>query len=134
MNREMRLDEAKKCVCTDRNQQYGEPEQNFSTIAQLWQAYLQATTGCEEIELLPSISAKAVEDLERIRPYEPNLVKAAWKVFGPSYLYRQQYNEYKARRMAEEKARKKAQAEGDAYVAPLPGQMEMDELLREDAE
>ncbi|NLL17331.1 MAG: hypothetical protein GX264_09100, partial [Clostridiales bacterium] len=44
------------------------------------------------------ISHKAVEDLERIRPYEPNLVKAAWNVFGASYTYRQQYNEYKARR------------------------------------
>lgn len=44
------------------------------------------------------ISHKAVEDLEKIRPYEPNLVKAAWNVFGASYTYRQQYNEYKARR------------------------------------
>lgn len=31
------------------------------------------------------ISYKAVEDLEKIRPYEPNLVKAAWNVFGKSY-------------------------------------------------
>lgn len=45
-----------------------------------------------------SISARAVDDLEKIRPYEPNLVKAAWNVFGPSYLYRQQYNEYKIKR------------------------------------
>ena len=44
------------------------------------------------------ISSKAVEDLEKIRPYEPNLVKAAWNVFGASYRYRQQYNEYKALR------------------------------------
>lgn len=45
-----------------------------------------------------SISANAVEDLEKIRPFEPSLVKAAWKVFGDSYRYRQQYNEYKKRR------------------------------------
>ncbi|MGE5631604.1 MAG: phosphoadenosine phosphosulfate reductase family protein [Caulobacteraceae bacterium] len=44
------------------------------------------------------ISAKAIEDLEKIRPFEPNLVKAAWNVFGDSYRYRQQYNEYKANR------------------------------------
>lgn len=49
------------------------------------------------------ISYKAVDDLEKIRPYEPNLVKAAWNVFGKSYLYRRQYNEYKAKRMAAEK-------------------------------
>ncbi len=54
MNREMCLDEAKKCVCTDRNQQYGEPEQNFTVIAQLWQTYLQAATKKDDIEILPS--------------------------------------------------------------------------------
>ena len=49
------------------------------------------------------ISYKAIEDLEKIRPYEPNLVKAAWNVFGKSYTYRQQYNAYKTKRKAEEK-------------------------------
>lgn len=53
--------------------------------------------------------AKAVADLEKIRPYEPNLVKAAWNVFDPSYTYRQQYNEYKAKRRADEKAKKEAE-------------------------
>ena len=51
-----------------------------------------------------SISAKAAEDLEKIRPFEPNLVKAAWNVFGDSYRYRQQYNEYRAHRRRSEKA------------------------------
>jgi len=45
------------------------------------------------------ISYKAVEDLEKIRPYEPNLVKAAWNVFGKSYEYRAKYNEYKKARV-----------------------------------
>ena len=49
------------------------------------------------------ISYKAVEDLELIRPYEPNLVRAAWNVFGKSYVYRQDYNEYKARRDFEDR-------------------------------
>lgn len=44
------------------------------------------------------ISYKAVEDLEKIRPYEPNVVKAAWNIFGKSYEYRRKYNEYKASR------------------------------------
>jgi 3'-phosphoadenosine 5'-phosphosulfate sulfotransferase (PAPS reductase)/FAD synthetase len=50
------------------------------------------------------ISHKAVDDLEKIKPYEPNLVKAAWNVFGPSYIYRQQYNEYKETRRNNEKS------------------------------
>lgn len=47
------------------------------------------------------ISHKAVEDLEKIRPYEPNVVKAAWNIFGKSYEYRKAYNDYKAERKAE---------------------------------
>ncbi len=60
--------------------------------ADAYEVYGLKRTGCCGC----SISAKAVEDLEKIRPYEPNLVKAAWSVFGESYRYRQQYNEYKA--------------------------------------
>ena len=63
------------------------------------------------------ISAKAVDDLEKIRPYEPQLVNAAWNVFGESYRYRQQYNAYKKRRQAEEKKKKAS--------CVLPGQIEM---------
>ena len=56
-----------------------------------------------------AISSRAVEDLERIRPYEPNVVKAAWNIFGDSYRYREKYNEYRAMRNAKEKAEKDGQ-------------------------
>jgi len=59
-----------------------------------YEVYGLTRTGCCGC----SISASAVEDLEKIRPYEPNLVKAAWNVFGDSYKYRQQYNDYKSYR------------------------------------
>ncbi len=49
------------------------------------------------------ISYKAVDDMEKIRPYEPNVVRAAWNIFGKSYEYRALYNEYKERRKAEER-------------------------------
>ena len=58
------------------------------------------------------ISYKAVQDLELIQPYEPNVVKAAWAIFGPSYRYRQKYNEYKEARMRAEKI--------------MPGQMSLE--------
>lgn len=51
-----------------------------------------------------SISSRAVEDLEKLRPYEPNLYKAAWNVFGDSYRYRQKYVEYKNARIEKEKS------------------------------
>lgn len=59
------------------------------------------------------ISYKAIADLELIRPYEPNLVKAAWNIFGKSYEYRQKYNAYKAERMEREKTAKKKAASGE---------------------
>lgn len=49
------------------------------------------------------ISHKAIDDLKMIEPYEPNVVKAAWNIFGDSYRYRQQYNTFKAQKMAMEK-------------------------------
>lgn len=52
------------------------------------------------------ISYKAVDDLEKIRPYEPNVVKAAWNIFGKSYEYRMKYNEYKENRRKKESEEK----------------------------
>lgn len=42
MNRPEILDTAKKCVCGQREQDYGKPEDNFSTIGLLWGVYLRA--------------------------------------------------------------------------------------------
>ena len=62
------------------------------------------------------ISYKAIEDLEKIRPYEPVLVKAAWNIFGKSYEYRQKYNEYKRARMEAEKANAEMPKELDGQI------------------
>lgn len=57
------------------------------------------------------ISYKAVEDLEKIKPYEPNVVKAAWNIFGKSYEYRAKYNAYKSERLKAEKEMEKKEKE-----------------------
>lgn len=64
-----------------------------------YEVYGMKRTGCCGCP----ISYRAVDDLELIRPFEPNLVKAAYNVFGKSYEYRKKYNEYKERRKQEEK-------------------------------
>jgi len=69
------------------------------TYSDAYEVYGLTRTGCCGC----AISSKATEDLEKIRPYEPNLVKAAWNVFGDSYRYRQQYNEYKVKRREAER-------------------------------
>ncbi len=68
------------------------------------------------------ISYKAVEDLEQIRPYEPNVVKAAWNIFGKSYEYRAKYNRYKADRLMAERERKK-NVDGQMSLEDFPGVM-----------
>lgn len=49
------------------------------------------------------INCNVVNDLEKIRLYEPNIVKASWNIFGDSYRYRQSYNEYKEKNKIAEK-------------------------------
>lgn len=76
-----------------------------------YEVYGLARTGCCGCP----ISYRAVDDLELIMKYEPNVVKAAWNIFGDSYRYRQKYNEYKRRRMIEEEQ--------------VPGQMRLEAYL-----
>ena len=42
------LDAAKGCVCSDRNRQYGEPEDNFRIIGDLWGRYI--AEACVELQ------------------------------------------------------------------------------------
>lgn len=52
MTRKEFLAEVEKCVCSDRNIQYGEPEDNFSDIANLWSAYLDTDLGAEDVAIM----------------------------------------------------------------------------------
>ena len=51
MNRAEILDTAKQCVCTDRQSQYGTPEDSFNTIGRLWEDYL--STKGQRVDLKP---------------------------------------------------------------------------------
>lgn len=41
MKREEVLEAARKCVCGDREEDYGSPENNFKRIADMWTAYMR---------------------------------------------------------------------------------------------
>jgi 3'-phosphoadenosine 5'-phosphosulfate sulfotransferase (PAPS reductase)/FAD synthetase len=84
-----------------------------------YEVYGLTRTGCCGC----SISAKATEDLEKIRPFEPNLVKAAWNVFGDSYRYRRQYNIYKTFRQTMDDEQNKR----DDNV--IEGQMQLSDFI-----
>lgn len=73
-----------------------------------YEVYGMKRTGCCGCP----ISYRAVDDLELIGKYEPNVAKAAWNIFGKSYLYRQKYVAYKAERdRAEKEAKKEVQGQ-----------------------
>lgn len=80
--------------------------------ADAYEVYGLTRTGCCGCP----ISYKAVDDLKKIGKYEPNVVKAAWNIFGDSYKYRQKYIEYKAKRFEQEK---------------MPGQINLFDWLEE---
>lgn len=83
---------------TDKDKEWYKQTHNLR-YSDAYEVYGLKRTGCCGCP----ISYRAVDDLEMIRPYEPNLVQAAWNIFGKSYLYRQKYNAYKAERMIEDK-------------------------------
>ena len=72
------------------------------------------------------ISYKAVEDLKKIDPWEPNVVKGAWAIFGKSYEYRRKYVEYKAERMRLEKQDKERVKDEETV---MEGQITFEELV-----
>ena len=39
MKRAEILEQARKCVCGEREREYGRPENNFALIGKLWEAY-----------------------------------------------------------------------------------------------
>lgn len=57
MTRSEILEAARSCVCGQREQEYGSPENNFATIAGLWVVYLRAAF---PQLIIPEISPKDV--------------------------------------------------------------------------
>ena len=55
VSREHCLEEAKKIICQDRNNQYGTPEDNFSKIAKLWSAYLDVDVDSKDVGIMMAL-------------------------------------------------------------------------------
>lgn len=45
------LQTAEKCVCGQREQDYGSPENNFQVIADLWNAYIPANFTATDVAI-----------------------------------------------------------------------------------
>lgn len=55
MNRKQCLEEAIKCVCQDREDQYGDPENNFELIANFWTQYIGCTITAEDVAIMMAL-------------------------------------------------------------------------------
>ena len=55
MKRAVILEEAKKCVCGKREQDYGSPENNFQIIADLWSAYFQQKFTSADVAMMMAL-------------------------------------------------------------------------------
>ena len=52
MDRKQILEAAEKAVCGDRNHKYGEPEDNFTAIADAWTHYLGYPISAADVALM----------------------------------------------------------------------------------
>lgn len=55
MDRETCLTEAMQTICVDRNDQYGEPENNFKLIAKYWNVYLNSELTAEDVAIMMTL-------------------------------------------------------------------------------
>lgn len=55
MNRAEILDRAKKCVCQNRELEYGSPEDNFRCIADLWSAYMGVEFSEQDVAMMMAL-------------------------------------------------------------------------------
>ncbi|MBR0411103.1 MAG: hypothetical protein IJI25_08900 [Eubacterium sp.] len=55
MKRAEILDEAKKCVCGQREQEYGSPEDNFKAIAGMWSEYKGCTFSALDVAMMMAL-------------------------------------------------------------------------------
>ena len=55
MNREECLKAAHNCVCGEREQDYGSPEDNFGNIARLWTAYMGVHFNAVDVAMMMAL-------------------------------------------------------------------------------
>ena len=55
MTRAETLEAAAKCVCGDREQDYGSPEHSFAKIAELWSAYCSIAFSAKDVAVMMAL-------------------------------------------------------------------------------
>lgn len=55
MKRKDCLEQAISCVCVEREKQYGPPEDNFKTIAELWSLYTETDISAHDVAMMMAL-------------------------------------------------------------------------------
>ena len=55
MKRAEILEQARKCVCGEREQEYGTPENNFALIGKLWEAYTGHPFSAKDVAMMMAL-------------------------------------------------------------------------------
>ena len=73
------LEAAHKCVCGDREEDYGSPENNFRVIADLWNVYLgtDPDNGIDEIDVGMMLALLKIARIQSGRLKEDNFIDLA---------------------------------------------------------
>ena len=116
MKRNEILEAAKRCVCGDRERDYGTPEKNFELIAELWTTYLKAK--CVSPEADVCINGEDVATLmclfkiarmtQRLGPCPQNCPDRYANEHETCHSTCQRYMRYKLIKLLEGKQRAKA--------------------------
>ena len=80
MTRKETLDAAAKCVCGDREQDYGSAENNFRNIAEFWEVYLRGkcVSPDADVAILPEDVAAMMALLKIARIASGNAKTDSW--------------------------------------------------------
>lgn len=88
MTRKEILAEAEKCVCNGRNIQYGEPEDNFNTIAKFWSAFLDIEIAAWQVAAMMMLMKNARIKSSRGEDKDSWIDAAGYSACGGELMHR----------------------------------------------
>lgn len=91
MTRKETLERAEQCVCGQREGEYGTPEDNFGTIAELWSVYLGHNVTAQDVAMCMAL-LKIARIKSRNAPADSFVDLAGYAACGAEIAFPPQQN------------------------------------------
>lgn len=88
MTRKEILSEVEKCICSDRNVRYGEPEYNFTTIAKFWSTFLDIEIAAWQVAAMMMLMKNARIKSSKGMDKDSWVDSAGYSVCGLELMFR----------------------------------------------